>query len=188
MNAGQIEDVPIDDARRQHEVMVLAPMRLVQLALPGMRRRGGGRIVNVTSSVGDVSIPFQAWYDAAKQALDALSDALRPEVAGDGVDIVVVQPGAVATPLWAKARAELIARRAVARDQGRYDRAVAALDGIAARGADPDRVAGVVADVLQAGAPRFRYRVGRDAGALGTLGRLVPTSIRDRVVRSVVGR
>lgn len=187
MNAGLLEDVPVEDARRQLDVMVLAPVRLTQLALPGMRRRGGGRIVNVSSPAGEMSVPFQSWYDAAKRALSALSDGMRAELVRHGIDVVVVEPGAYDTPLWRKARAELDARRRQSVSPESYDRAMAVVDEITAHAGDPAEVARVVGEVLHAGHPRYRYRVGPGASLFPATARLLPTSARDRVTRALGG-
>lgn len=112
---------------------------------------------------------------------------MRAEVARDGIDVVVVEPGAVATPLWDKARAELVAHRDRARQPDRYDRAIAVLDEVDARGSEPAEVARVVGDVLHAGHPRYRYRVGTGSLAIGLASRLVPTGLRDRVTRAMAG-
>ncbi len=205
MNAGLVEDVPLDEARRQGEadgadgdelpapeaacaVMLFAPARLTQLVVPGMRRRGGGRIVNVGSVAGESSLPFQGWYDAGKRALASLSDALRAELADDGIDVVVVEPGAVATGLWDRARRELDQHRRRSRQPGRYDGARALLDELEAQAVDVGEVAGVVGEVLHAGHPRYRYRVGGGSWALPVASRLVPTSVRDRVTALWTGR
>ncbi len=97
---GAVEDVGDDDARRLFETMVHAPMRLARLALPAMRAKGEGRIVNVSSIAGRASAPFVGHYTGAKHALEALSDALRMEVAGDGVQVVLVEPGGFKTGIW----------------------------------------------------------------------------------------
>lgn len=185
MNAGLLEDVPVDDARRQYEVMLFAPLRLVQLALPGMRRRGGGRIVFVSSSIGQMTLPFQGWYDAVKRSLSALADTLRTEVVADGVDVVLVEPGNIDTPLWDKARAELATRRADTREPSRYDRAIELMEQAREHGADADEVAHVVGEVLHAAHPPFLRRVGPGSRAVVLAGRLLPTSVRDRVTRAV---
>jgi NAD(P)-dependent dehydrogenase (short-subunit alcohol dehydrogenase family) len=187
MNLGLIEDVPIADVRHQLEVMLLAPARLVQQVLPGMRRRGGGRIVVVSSPLGEANIPFQRWYGACKRAVSALCDALRVELVEDAVDVVLVEPGAADTALWDKAREELTDRRARSVRPEAYDRAMAALDVVRERAADPAEVAEVVGEALHAAHPRFRYRTSTAAVPFAGAARLVPTSVRDRVVRSVAG-
>ncbi len=158
MNAGLLEDVPIEDARHQLDVMLLAPARLAQLVLPGMRRRGGGRIVVISSPLGEANLPFQGWYGACKRALGALTDALRVEVVDDAVDVVLIEPGAADTPLWDKARAELADRRERSTRPDRYDRAIVLLDEARSRAADPAEVAATVGEALHAAHPRYRYR------------------------------
>ena len=185
VNPGLIEDVPIADARHQLEVMLLAPARLTQLALPGMRRRGGGRIVVVSSPLGEATLPLQGWYSATKGALSALCDALRVEVVADAVDVVLVEPGAAATPLWDEARAVLADRRDRSLRPEVYDRGIALQDAVQHRSADPAEVAEVVGTVLRAAHPRFRYRTPAAAVPFAVAARVVPTSVRDRVVRAL---
>ncbi len=97
-NTGAIEDVTDDDARHQLETMTIAPMRLARLALPAMRANREGRIVYVSSIYGRTSTPLSGWYQASKHALEALSDALRMEVAGDGIKVVLVEPCGPSSP------------------------------------------------------------------------------------------
>lgn len=186
MNPGLIEDVTIDEAREQLDVMLLAPARLVQLALPGMRRRGGGRIVVVSSPLGTATLPLQGWYSATKRALSALCDGLRVEVIDDAVDVVLVEPGAADTPLWDDARARLIERKRRSVRPDVYDRVIALQDELRDRAADASDVAEVVGTVLRAAHPRFRYRTAAGAVPFALAAR-VPTSLRDRVVRSLEG-
>ena len=185
MNAGLIEDVPLDDARRQLETMLLAPARLAQLVLPGMRRRGGGRIVVVSSPLGEATLPLQGWYSSTKRALSALCDGLRVEVVDDAIDVVLVEPGAADTPLWDKARAQLVERRAGSVRPEVYDRGIELQDQVRDRAAGPEQVAEVVGTALRAAHPRFRYRTRTAAVPFALAARVVPTSVRDRVVRSL---
>jgi NAD(P)-dependent dehydrogenase (short-subunit alcohol dehydrogenase family) len=97
---GAIEDVDDEEARQLFETMVHAPMRLARLALPGLREDGGGRIINISSIAGLATAPFAGHYTGAKHALEALSDALRMEVAGDGVKVVLIEPGGFKTGIW----------------------------------------------------------------------------------------
>lgn len=94
---GSIEEADLGAARAQLEVNVLSAMGLVQAVLPAMRERGHGRIVNVSSLAGEFAAPLGGWYHASKFALEALSDSLRGEVAGFGIDVTLVQPSYVAT-------------------------------------------------------------------------------------------
>lgn len=185
MNPGLIEDVGLDEARHQLEVMLLAPARLAQQVLPGMRRRGGGRIVVVSSPLGEASLPLQGWYSATKRALSSLCDALRVEVIDDAVDVVLIEPGAADTPLWDAARAQLAERRDRSVRPEVYDRGIALQDGVRARAAEAADVADVIGTALTAAHPRFRYRTPAGAVPFAVAARVVPTSVRDRVVRAL---
>jgi NAD(P)-dependent dehydrogenase (short-subunit alcohol dehydrogenase family) len=187
MNPGLVEDVELAEARHQLEVMLLAPARLVQLALPGMRRRGGGRITVVSSPLGEATLPLQGWYSATKRALSALCDGLRVELLDDAIDVVLVEPGAADTPLWSKARAQLVDRKQGSLRPDVYDRGIELQDRVRGRAADPDQVAEVVGTALRAAHPRYRYRTPTAAVPFAVGARLVPTSVRDRVVRALGG-
>jgi short-subunit dehydrogenase len=183
---GAVEDVPDDEARALLETMVVAPMRLARLALPAMRAQGGGRIVNISSILGRVSLPLAGWYGGAKHALEALSDALRTEVAGDGVRVVLIEPGRIDTGIWERSRAD-IERRAGSRYQHSYGRS---LSGVGLRGPNqPDTaaVARVVAGALTARRPRSRYLIGADAGLGVVAGALLPTPVKDLLARRALG-
>ena len=186
LSPGFLADTPSSEARLHLDVMVLAPLRLAQLALPAMRANGGGRIVNVSSILGDETVPMLGWYQAAKLALSCLSDRLRTELVDDGVEVVLVEPGSYATPLWGKARSSLLQRREQSREPEAYDRTSAALAAIEKAGGDPNEVATVIGAVLHAGHPRSRYRVGSGTPAT-VLARALPPRIRDRVTRAVAG-
>ena len=94
---GALEDVPMEEARRQFEVNVFGLARLTQLVLPHMRARHSGRIVNVSSIGGKMYEPLGAWYHATKFAVEGLSDSLRVELAPHGVHVIVIEPGAIRT-------------------------------------------------------------------------------------------
>ncbi len=94
---GPVEDISIDDARYQFEVNLFGLAHLTQLVLPHMRAQGSGRIVNVSSMVGKVYTPLAAWYDATKHALEGWSDCLRYETAPFGIQVVLIEPGAIKT-------------------------------------------------------------------------------------------
>jgi short-subunit dehydrogenase len=94
---GAFEEVPLDKIRRQFETNVIGLARLTQLALPGMRRQRWGKVVNVSSMGGKLTLPGGAFYHATKHAVEAMSDALRFEVRGFGIDVIVVEPGPIKT-------------------------------------------------------------------------------------------
>ena len=94
---GAVEDVPIEEAKRQFEVNIFGLARITQLVLPTMREQKSGRIVNISSMGGKIYTPFGAWYHATKHALEGWSDSLRLEVKPFGIDVVVVEPGGIKT-------------------------------------------------------------------------------------------
>jgi NAD(P)-dependent dehydrogenase (short-subunit alcohol dehydrogenase family) len=181
-SAGALEDVPIAEAQRQFEALVFGPLRLAQLALPHMRRAGGGRIVNVSPVAVDAQVPLLGWNHTVRTALDALSEVLRDEVAGYGVDVVVVEPGAVRTPVWDQVASSMRQRREVAIEPEAYDRGIEAVGRAVARGSDPALVAATVGTVLRSGHPPLRYRARASATVHPAVDRL-----RDRVCRAVGG-
>jgi NADP-dependent 3-hydroxy acid dehydrogenase YdfG len=94
---GAVESVPVDEVRRQFETNVFGLIRMCQLVLPGMREQGWGKIVNLGSMGGRLTFPGGGLYHATKYALEAISDALRYEVAGFGVDVILIEPGLITT-------------------------------------------------------------------------------------------
>jgi NAD(P)-dependent dehydrogenase (short-subunit alcohol dehydrogenase family) len=183
---GAIEDVTDAEARHLFETMVFAPIRLVRLALPGMRQRGGGRIVMVSSIYGRVSTPLTGWYQAAKHALEGLSDALRAEVARDRIEVILIEPGGLRTAIW-----DDLHRDVEARAGSSYTRAYRRTERMMRRAApmmgEPSHCAEVIATALTTPRPRGRYLVGPDAHLAALAARAVPTPIQDRLTRRVLG-
>jgi len=184
--SGAVEDVSDAEARAAMETMVLAPMRLARLALPHMRERGEGRIVNMSSIYGRTTSPMTGWYQAAKHALEALSDALRVETAQFGVKVVLVEPGGFDTGIWEIAHGE-IERRRGSRYATAYGRVGAGIRLSRPLMGDPAQVAKVVVTAVRSSRPRHRYLVGLDAQALALVDQLVTGQLRDRVVRLALG-
>lgn len=183
---GPLEDVPPSRLRRQFAVNVEGPHRLARAVLPHMRERGDGTIVNVSSVLGRVALPGTGAYAASKFALEAMSDALRAEVDSFGVDVVVVEPGPVATNLRARAGRELAT---MDRTDG-YEPLYSMIDDWRALGggpmrSDPDDVAAVIVNAASSTQPDARYPVGT-LGPLGTLARFLPARIRDAVYRLAI--
>lgn len=182
---GAIEDVTDDEARFAFETMVLAPMRLARLSAPHMRDRGWGRIVNVSSIYGRTSTPLTGWYQGCKQALEGLSDALRMELARDGIRVVLVQPGGFKTGIWEETERE-VAKRAGSRFDPSYERTLTSAQLWQPIMGEPARCAKVILDAIE-GTPRARYLVGIDAQMLGVAEKVVPTFVRDRIARLTLG-
>ena len=180
---GAVEDTPDDEARDLLETMVVAPMRLARLALPGMRGRGEGRIVNISSIYGRFTTPFTGWYQAAKHGLEGVTDALRMEVAGMGVKVVLVEPGGFRTAIFDEVSGDLDRRGADTPYRRGYDRMLQTLKLSQPFLGDPQVVARVVAGAMSSRVPRARYLVGNDAQAAALTERFTPTFVKDLVTR-----
>ena len=183
---GAIEDVSDDEARRQLETMVVAPMRLARLALPHMRAAGDGRIVNVSSIYGLTTTPFSGWYQASKHALEAASDALRLEVARDGIRVVLIEPGGFKTGIWEEIESD-VSRRNDSGYEAAYHRIRALIQPFLPFMGEPEGAAKVIAKALTVKVPHARYLVGRDAQIIAASQPLLPAAVRDRVTRFLVG-
>ncbi len=177
--AGAVEDVSAADARYQLEVNLVAPARIAQLVLPAMRERGDGRIVNVSSIAGRVSTPLTGWYSASKHGLEALSDALRMEVAQFGVKVILVEPGGFGTGIWEASQDTFPAPEGSV-----YTEAYARGRSVSSRGGalpDPVWVGRAVRVALANPVPLPRYLVGVDAVAMAAADSLAPTVLSDYV-------
>jgi NAD(P)-dependent dehydrogenase (short-subunit alcohol dehydrogenase family) len=183
---GAIEDVSDAEARQQLETMVVAPMRLARLALPHMRIARDGRIVNVSSIYGLTTTPFSGWYQASKHALEAASDALRLEVARDGIRVVLIEPGGFKTGIWEEFEAD-VSRREDSGYEAAYHRIRSLLEPFMRFMGEPEGAAKVIAKALTVPAPHARYLVGRDAQMIAVSQPFLPSVVRDRVTRFLVG-
>ena len=185
-STGAVEDVDDDEARAMLETMVVAPMRLARLAVGSMRETGGGRIVNISSIYGRTTTPLTGWYQASKHALEAVSDALRAEVASSGIKVVLVEPGGFRTAIWEDAERD-VERRGNSRYAGAYQRVLQLTRLSQPIMGAPEQCARVIARALQARAPRARYLVGYDAQAVAATFPFLPTAVADRVGRITLG-
>ncbi len=150
--SGAVETVPLKAARQQFETNVFGLARLTQLVLPEMRAQRWGKVVNLSSMGGRLTFPGGGWYHATKHAVEALSDALRFEVAGFGIDVIVIEPGLITTE-FGEAAASAVADVSSTVDEGPYasfNAAVGALtkgayEGPMRRlGGGPERVAATI--------------------------------------------
>jgi len=191
--AGPLEFVGRDQLRKQFEVNVIGLVAATQAFLP-LLRQGPGRIVHMGSTSGRLALPFLGPYAASKFAVEALSDAQRVELRPLGIEVINIQPGAVATPIWDKARQSNEAQFAALPPDAQtlYQRPTARLRAQTARAAQraipAERVAAVVERALTARRPRTRYPVGGDA-RLQFLIRRLPDRWRDALIgRMLFGR
>jgi NAD(P)-dependent dehydrogenase (short-subunit alcohol dehydrogenase family) len=192
--SGAIETVAPEAARRQFETNVFGPLRLIQLVLPGMRAQRWGKIVNVGSMGGRLTFPGGGLYHATKHALEAISDALRFEVRGFGVDVVLLEPGLITTEFGSAAAASMSENRSGPAADGedpyaRFNAAVGAVtagayDGPMARlGAGPDRVAHVIERSLKRRRPPARIAITPSAKIAMATRRLLSDRAWDAAMR-----
>ena len=184
--SGAVEDVSDTEARQAFETMVLGPMRLARLALKPMREQGGGRIVNISSIYGLMTTPLTGWYQASKHALEALSDALRVEVASDEISVILIEPGAFRSNIWDSATND-VQRRLASDYFAAYSRLESGIRASQRLMGDPFEVGRLIASVLAVKNPKPRYLVGYDARAIEIYSKLLPTEVRDRLARLTLG-
>jgi NAD(P)-dependent dehydrogenase (short-subunit alcohol dehydrogenase family) len=184
---GPIEYVPLDDLRRQLEVNVIGQVAVTQAFLP-LLRQAKGRIVNIGSIAGRFATPFLGPYSASKFALEAITDALRVELRPWGINVAIVEPGSIATPIWEKAKTTTEQVRDGLPPEGRelYGGVVDSLGATMAefekRAIPAERVAKAVTHALLSKRPKTRYLVGNDARLQAALATVVPDRITDRLV------
>jgi NAD(P)-dependent dehydrogenase (short-subunit alcohol dehydrogenase family) len=189
---GPVEEIPMEEVRRQFETNVFGLARMCQLVLPGMRRQGHGRIVNVSSMGGRMTLPGGGFYHATKYAVEALSDALRFEVRGFGVAVVVIEPGAIKTEFGNTAIEKIDASappgspytafREKLKDQirGLYEGPMALMAGA------PDDVAKAIEKAITARRPRTRYVVTAGAHAMIGMRSWLPDRVFDAMLRTML--
>lgn len=187
--AAPLEFVPVDDFRHQLEVNVVGQLAVTQALLP-LIRAAGGRIVNITSIGGLIAGPMLGPYHASKFALEALTDTLRVELKPWGVHVIAVEPGEIATPIWATSSATSDRMMAGVLDEvtalygPSIARAQQTAKTAAERGLDPIKVAEVVERALTTKRPRTRYPVGTDAKLGSAIVAGLPDRLRDRLLAS----
>ena len=214
---GPVEQLPMDEIRRQFETNFFGLVRLTQLVLPGMRRRGRGRILNVSSMGGRITLPGGAFYHASKYAVEAFSDALRMEVAQFGIDVVLIEPGPVKTPWNDVAAGSLSAATPAGSEAGpgggnpgdggsgpggsaadgdpyaAYKAAVGASFGrtqaglVGRFGSTSEDIAKVITQAVTVRRPRARYLINPVAKSLVAMSQVLPARAYDSVMRRQYG-
>jgi NAD(P)-dependent dehydrogenase (short-subunit alcohol dehydrogenase family) len=187
--AGPVETIPMDIVREVIETNLIAQFAVTQTFLP-MLRASKGRVVFISSLGGRVAFPYASPYHASKFGLEGLAESLRAEMAPLGVDVSLIEPGAMATEIWAKGRSALDEARERMTDEQRsvYGEALAGFDEQLAsqeESEDPAEVAAKVVEALTARSPDERYLVGRGAGSLALLRPLIPDALFDRISKRV---
>lgn len=190
---GPLEYVTPAELRRQLEVNVVG-LHAVTVACLRLLRRARGRVVHIGSISGRITSPFTGPYAASKHAVAALADALRLELAPEGISVSLVEPGQVNTPIWEKGKAEFatLEERMPAEGLARYGRRLRVLEWIVRRApkhsAPVEDVVTAVLHALEAAEPRARYLVGRDARIRLVLTRLLPARVMDAMILAALDR
>jgi NAD(P)-dependent dehydrogenase (short-subunit alcohol dehydrogenase family) len=183
---GPLEALDLDDFRRTLEVNTTSQLAVTQAFLP-LLRKSKGRVVNMSSIGGRVAQPFAGPYIASKFALEGVSDVLRAELLGWGIEVIAIEPGTIATPIWEKSsrEAENVLEGLTPEQRDLYGKRLAKaakmIERQNKRGAPPEKVAEAVEKALTASRPRPRYLVG-DARVLLGLKRVLPTRWFDRLL------
>lgn len=179
---GSVEETSLDDARHQFEVNLFGLARLTQLVLPVMREQGSGTIINISSMGGKIWTPMGAWYHATKHALEGWSDCLRYEVAPHGINVVIIEPGAINTE-WGDIMLDGLVERS---GSGPYAEMVNELVEMSREraddGSDPQVVANAIRTATRARNSKARYAIGQYAKPLIAARRFGGDRVYDRVI------
>ena len=193
--SGAIESVSLERVRRQFETNVFGTVRMTQLVLPAMRRRRRGKIVNVGSMGGRFTFPGGGYYHATKYALEAITDALRFEVAGFGIDAILIEPGLIRTAFGESAGRSVEgwsdgpdAYTAFNETIARTTRAAYEGGPMSRLGGGPETVALTIERAIVAKKPKTRYTVTASANVLLTIRKLLPDRAWDAFVASQMPR
>jgi len=191
--AGPIEFLPLDELRHQLEVNVVGQVAVIQAFL-GALRAGRGRIVNVSSIGGRFALPLVAPYAASKYALEAISDSLRRELYGQGMEVILIEPGGVKTPIWDKSNemADQIQQQMPPDAERIYGKLIAGvrkatIEIAQDKGIEAREVAETIGRAMTAKRPRTRYLVGTDAKIRGPMAKILPDRLMDRAVAKQLG-
>ena len=188
---GPLELIPLDQLRRQLEVNVIGQIAVTQAVLP-LLRLARGRIVNMGSIAGRGTIPMMGPYSASKHALEALTDALRLELYPWGIEVSIVEPGAIATPIWDKSlKKSLEVEAEMPADRKHLYLAAAerireSVGQAAARAIPTDAVVNAVLHALTASRPKTRYLVGADAKLRAAMQKWLPDRLQDWILKKVL--
>jgi NAD(P)-dependent dehydrogenase (short-subunit alcohol dehydrogenase family) len=191
--AAPLEFLPIERLRQQLEINLIGQAAVTQAFLPALRS-GRGRIVNVSSIGGRVGLPVVGAYNASKFGLEGLSDSLRRELRPLGVDVILIEPGGVKTPIWNKAEnlADEMLEDVPPEAERLYGRLIAAVRTGTQRiaretGIEPSEVAEAIGKALTSSRPRARYLVGNDAKQRAVMAKLLPARVMDRLIIRALG-
>lgn len=180
---GALEDVPMKEARYQFDVNIFGLARLTQLVLPYMRKHNFGKIVNVSSIGGKVWEPLSSWYKATKFALEGLSDCLRIEVKDFGIDVIIIEPGAIKTEIAEVIKDTLIEHSGNTAYKVMAERAKNSYDKfISQSGSNPEVIAKVIEKSIRSKNPKTRYVAGKFAKSTLFMKKILPDKWWDKYI------
>lgn len=180
---GAVEDTSIEDARYQFEVNLFGLARLTQLVLPAMRSEGKGRIINTSSMGGKIYTPLGAWYHATKHAVEGWSDCLRLEVAPFGIDVVIIEPGIIATE-FGDVLTEPMLKRSGNGAYGPLAKKIAGASGTSM--SPPSVIAEAMLSAVEAKKPKTRYVAGKFAKMLILIRKYFGDRVYDKLIMSQI--
>ncbi len=187
---GPLEMLPLEQVRELMEVNFFGQLAVTQALIPALRL-ARGRILLLSSIGGLVTTPYMSPYHASKYAIEATGNALRVELARSHIQVALIEPGSVATPIWEKGNAVIDGLQVPPQLSQYYGHVAKAMEKMLAdtakRGVPPERVAAKIEAALNAKRMRARYLIGRDAHAMVWLSRLLPDLVFDRVLRRALG-
>ncbi|WP_394218745.1 oxidoreductase [Halobacillus trueperi] len=183
---GAVEDVPLEEAKRQFDVNLFGLSRMTQLVLPHMRKQRSGKIINNSSMGGRIFTPMGAWYHASKHALEGYSDCLRLEVAPFGIDVVVIQPGSIESE-WTGIMLENLRKTSGTSAYKDMTRAFMKMTkNMTGAASSPKVIAETVKKAIEAKKPKTRYAAGKYAKPYMFLRKVVPDRMFDRNFHSMM--
>lgn len=180
---GAVEDTPLSDARYQFEVNIFGLAHLTQLVLPYMRQKKAGTIINISSMGGKVYLPLGAWYHATKHALEGWSDSLRLELKQFNIDVVIIEPGAIASEFGDVTGPQMLKMSGKGAYSNLANNMAAALKkSYEQGGSSPTSViAKVISKAIKAKNPKTRYVAGKYAGTMLFLRRWLSDNMFDKL-------
>ncbi len=185
---GAVEDVPLEEARRQFEVNIFGLARMTQLVLPSMRKNKYGKIINISSIAGKIYTPLGAWYHATKHALEGLSDSMRLELSEFGIDVVLIEPGGIKTD-WGPIAAQHLKKTSGRGAYAQWANKVA--DNLEKMYSDnslpsPEVIAKLILKASKARKPKTRYAAGYMAKTSLLARKLISDRMFDVMVKKMV--
>jgi NAD(P)-dependent dehydrogenase (short-subunit alcohol dehydrogenase family) len=183
---GPLETIPLDDLRHQLEVNLVAYVAVTQAMLPQIRRTQG-RVVFLASIGGRIAFPFGGPYHASKFATEAIGDVFRQELRPWGIEVAIIEPGSIDTPIWERGqrKAEEVEAKAPQTNLlygAALEKFRKVIEDTAERGIPPEKVAKAISHALESNRPKTRYLVGLDAKVQARIQPLIPTRLFDRIV------